>query len=168
MTVESTPRLTLPFIQPGQAQKEMSHNEALTLLDIAVQPAVQAVGGATPPLEPEAGQCWIVGAGADGDWAGCETMLAGWTAGGWRFVAPVPGMQVWSVADGMFAWFDGAEWLLGELMLARVRVGTHQVVGARQPAIPDPAGGTSVDAEARGAIVAVLEAMRTHGLVASA
>ena len=42
MTVseETTARLTLPFLQSGQAQKELTHNEALTLLDIAVQPVV--------------------------------------------------------------------------------------------------------------------------------
>ena len=37
---ESTARLALPLIAPGQAQKEVSHNEALAALDLLVQAQV--------------------------------------------------------------------------------------------------------------------------------
>lgn len=37
MNDQTTVRLSLPLLQVGQAQKELSHNEALTLLDFAVQ-----------------------------------------------------------------------------------------------------------------------------------
>ena len=39
----TTSRLGLPTLAAAQAQKEMTHNEALTLLDVAVQPVVAAV-----------------------------------------------------------------------------------------------------------------------------
>ena len=55
MTDLPTPRLTLPMLEPGQAQKEMSHNEALTRLDLAVQAAVTASGTNIPPDAPEFG-----------------------------------------------------------------------------------------------------------------
>lgn len=47
------------------------------------------------------------------------------------------------------------------------RIGGVQVVGARRPAIGDPSGGTTIDAEARAALTAILGALRTHGLIAS-
>jgi len=37
----STPRLALPLLAVAQAQKEVTHNEALALLDLLVQPAAK-------------------------------------------------------------------------------------------------------------------------------
>lgn len=39
-----TARLKLPFLVPGQAQKELFHNEALQIIDMLVQPVVASVG----------------------------------------------------------------------------------------------------------------------------
>ncbi|MFX4817188.1 DUF2793 domain-containing protein, partial [Acinetobacter baumannii] len=58
---ETTSRLALPLLAAGQAQKEMFHNEALALIDLALAAAVESVGLNTPPATPEDGQCWIVG-----------------------------------------------------------------------------------------------------------
>ncbi|PCJ29601.1 MAG: hypothetical protein COA94_00970 [Rickettsiales bacterium] len=38
-----TPRLNLPLIHSGQAQKEITHNEALSMLDVLINPA-QKIG----------------------------------------------------------------------------------------------------------------------------
>ena len=40
MSDDSTARLALPFLAPGQAQKELYHNEALSRLDLLVQTVV--------------------------------------------------------------------------------------------------------------------------------
>lgn len=165
MSDERSPRLALPLLQPGQAQKEIDHNEALALLDIAVQAVVRGVGLDTPPADPAPGECWIVGAAPIGVWAGHAGALAGWTAGGWRFVAPAPGMIAWSMADNLPARYESGAWRLGEIRAARVLVGGVQVIGARQPAIADPAGGASVDGEARDTLRTVLVALREHGLI---
>ena len=55
MTDPQTDRFALPLLQPGQAQKEMFHNEALAALDLLIQPAVEAVGVNTPPTAPRIG-----------------------------------------------------------------------------------------------------------------
>ena len=80
--VETSARLALPLLVPGQAQKEMFHNEALATIDLALQASVAAVGTEAPPAAPSPGQCWIVGPRPTGDWAGQAGALAGWTAGG--------------------------------------------------------------------------------------
>lgn len=165
MTDETTARLALPLLQPGQAQKELYHNEALALLDLAVHATVEAVGVDTPPVEPGLGACWIVGSAADGPWTGHINAIAGWTSGGWRFVPPHDGMTVWSRADAQAIRFDAGRWQSGVLSGASLKIEGKQVVGARRAAIDDPAGGPTVDAGARMAIDAILSALREHGLI---
>lgn len=154
MSEERSPRLALPLLQPGQAQKEQNHNEALARLDLAFQRA------------PGEGQCWIVGATPTGDWSGRAGTLAGWTAGGWRYIAPVEGMVAWSLADRLLLRFDAGQWRAGEARATRLIVDGEQVVGAQRAAVPDPAGGATVDGEARSALLQVLAALRGHGLIA--
>src|SRR3546814_3824403 len=67
-----TPRFSLPLLAVAQAQKEVTHNEALTLLDALVHAAIEAGPLATPPANPALGQCWIVDAAATGVWSGAE------------------------------------------------------------------------------------------------
>ncbi|MGA1799271.1 DUF2793 domain-containing protein [Sphingomonas sp. 4RDLI-65] len=165
MSDDITPRLALPLLQPGQAQKETTHNEALTVLDLAVQASVLAVGTNVPPATPVSGGAWIVGAAPTGGWAGQAHAIAGWTSGGWRFVGARDGMAAWSIADGQVARFVGGAWTLGVLAGSRVSIGGNDVVGARRAAIVDPAGGTIVDTESRAAIGAILGALRGHGLI---
>lgn len=164
---EATARHGLPLIQPGQAQKEVSHNEALAVLDLLAHPVVEGVGADVPPASPLAGQCWVVGGSPSGAWAGHADALAGWTAGGWRFAAPVPGMMVWTGGANGFARWDGSAWTSGVLRGAKLVLGGQQVVGAQRPAIADAAGGATVDAEARSALAAILTALRGHGLIAA-
>jgi hypothetical protein len=164
---DTSARLGLPLLQPGQAQKELTHNEALALLDLAVQASVVAVGVNAPPAAPVAGQAWVVGTAPTGDWALHADSVAGWTENGWRFVAPREGMGVWSLADARGARFTGGLWRLGVLAGSRVTIDGVAVIGAQRPGIIAPAGGAAVDAEARTAIAAILGALRDHGLIAS-
>ncbi len=105
-----TPRFALPMLSVAQAQKEMTHNEALVLIDALLHAAVVDGPLATPPEDPAAGDCWIVDEAATGAWAGEAGRLALWTAGGWRFVVPSPGMRVTRISDGAALWFNGSEW----------------------------------------------------------
>ena len=167
MTDDVTTRLALPLLSAGQAQKEMTHNEALTLLDLFAQPVVLAVGIDTPPATPAAGQCWIVGGVPTGVWAGHAHHLAGWTAGGWRFCIPKMGMRVWNLADASEALFDAGGWAVGIVRGSRLEIDGVQVVAAQQSHVALPSGGTVVDAEAREAIRAIFAALHTHGLIAA-
>ena len=167
MSEERTRRLALPLLHAGQAQKELDHNEALALLDLAVQPIVLEHGLESPPSDPTLGDCWIVGGSPVGDWAGHARAVAGWTVGGWRFLTPRPGMVVWRSSDAVTMRYDGEAWISGELHGAGVFIDGEQIVARREPAIANPAGGGMIDAEARDAIDAVLAALRSHGLIAA-
>lgn len=147
----TTSRYALPLIAPGQAQKELTHNEALALLDMLAQPAVMAIGTETPPAAAAAGACWIVGAAPSGAWAGQAGRLACMTAGGWRFATPQAGFAAWLASADAVIRFDGSVW--------------RREAGAARPAIADPAGGSVTDASARAAITAILEVLRAQSLI---
>lgn len=162
-----TTRFALPLLEPGQAQKEMTHNEALALLDLLTHASAVAADAETPPGDPEAGQCWILGAAPTGGWAGHAGAIAGWTESGWRFAAPHEGMRVWIEESQCFALFSSGSWIIGESH-GRVIVEGIQLVGPQAGPIADPSGGATIDSEARAAINALLETMREHGLISAA
>jgi hypothetical protein len=161
---DATPRFGLPFILPGQAQKEFFHNEALTVADALLHPAVEAAV-ATPPAQPQPGQSWLAAPSAAGAWSGQDGRLATWSIGGWRFSAPVEGMQIWDRSAQLHRTWSGSTWSDGALRGSRVVVGGLQIVGARQPAVPSPSGGTIIDAEARSAIAGLIVTLKSHGLI---
>lgn len=164
---ETTARHALPLIQPGQAQKELYHNEALSLLDLLSHAAVESAGDETPPSSPDIGQCWLLGAAPTGAWTGRGEAIAIWSAGGWRFAAPVEGMLVWLRDQEVWARRSASGWIIGDLPTLTVSVAGEQVLGPRGAAIADPTGGSTVDGQARTAIAAILVALRTHGLIES-
>ena len=158
-------RFALPLLQPGQAQKEIFHNEALDRIDVALHPAVMTGALNAAPSAPVPGQAWIVGDSPVGAWTGHAGQIAAWTSGGWRFVAPLPGMLLWIVDLARWAWHDGITWQFGGLPTAGISVGGKPVVGARRAAIADPAGGASPDPVARSTLVSILATLRAHGLI---
>lgn len=144
----TTPRFALPLLGVAQAQKEVTHNEALTLLDALVHAAVEAGPLAAPPTGPAEGQCWIVGATPTGAWAGQDHAIAIRTGGGWRFAPPREGMQATRLTDGARLRFDGGVW-------------------AAPATIAAPSGGSTIDSEARSAISTLILHLAAQGLLIS-
>jgi hypothetical protein len=163
--MELTPRLALPTLIPGQAQKEFFHNEALQLLDCIVAAAIEEPARNDPPLSPSAGQTYLIGTSPTGEWTDYPDHLAAFGAGGWRFVVPVVGLRVIEKSSGTVAAYGAAGWEMGVVRASRIIVDGQQVVGPQGGAIADPAGGTTVDLEARSTITEILSALRQHGLI---
>jgi hypothetical protein len=161
-----THRLGLPLLAPGQAQKDITHNEALLLIDIIGQTIAQSADLLTPPADPALGACWIVPPSATGAWSDNIHSIAGWTSNGWRFMAPQPGWRCWVIDRNHAMRFDGSGWIDAAARAEGYVVAGQQVLAHRQPAIPDPTGGATSDGEARTAILAILTALRAHGLIA--
>lgn len=108
--MDHTPRLSLPFIMPSQAQKHVTHNEAIQALDALVQPVVESRAITTPPTLPLEGEAWLVPSGATGAWAGHADEIASYQSGAWQFHDPAPGWQVFCRADRTLHVFDGSAW----------------------------------------------------------
>ena len=103
--------LALPYIQPSQAQKHVTHNEALRLLDVIVQLAVLDRSRTAAPVPAAVGERHIVAAGAAGDWAGQDGTIAVFDLEGWVFFAPQPGWRAEVLAESCGVVFDGAGWV---------------------------------------------------------
>ena len=58
---DTTARLGLPLLAPSQAQKHVTHNEALLRLDGVTQLVLTEVGTEVPPLLPELGATYALG-----------------------------------------------------------------------------------------------------------
>lgn len=93
----TTPKLAMPELSVGQAGKELTHNQALAILDQLAQAVVVDKDLATPPGSPANGAMYIVAAAATGAWAGKSGNLAFWltSVGAWTFAVPVNGWSVW-------------------------------------------------------------------------
>lgn len=129
----------------GQAQKEFTVNEALLRADLVLHCAVEGELGAPPPT-PLAGQSWLVAANPTGLFAGHGAAIAGFTGGGWRFIAARRGMHVYDKSAACF----------------RVYTDAWQLCVAP----PMPVGGTTIDQEARTAINNILEKLVIAGVLA--
>ena len=103
-------RLELPYLEPAQAQKHVTHNEALRKLDMLVQLSVQGFNENTPPALPVTGQVFALGAAPTGDWAGQADMLALREDTGWIFAAPQPGWSATLAGSAEQRIWDGAAW----------------------------------------------------------
>lgn len=143
-----TPRFALPLLAVAQAQKEMTHNEALVLIDALIQPVVEDGPLAAPPADPGEGECWIVGDDASGAWYGSDGSLAVWTAGGWRFAGPRDGMRALRTSDGASLRFREGEWVAPDTVTI-------------------PAGGGVIDSEARAALAQLILLLEAQGLLIS-
>ncbi len=108
-----SPNLMLPYMAAAQAQKHLTHNQALEGLDLIVQLSLQSFSQTVPPLAPSEGQIWAIGAGATGGWAGRDGQLAAWSNGGWLFLLPRVG---WRAALGTeVRLWTGTGWAKPEL-----------------------------------------------------
>lgn len=107
---DTTPILALPLLQPSQAQKHVTHNEALRVLEALVQAAVVSRTMASPPAEVAEGDRYIIALGASGHWAGKDGQIALRQEGAWAFLAPKPGWHVHVIDESEFVFWDGTEW----------------------------------------------------------
>lgn len=106
--MDHTTKLGLPYIVSQQAQKHVTHNEALRQLDAMIYASVQTIGGVTmPPSDATAGQSFIVADAAEDAWLGQAGAMATWVDGAWLFSQPNAGWLVWAEDEARLYVYDG-------------------------------------------------------------
>lgn len=116
-----SPIFGIPLLENQQETPDVTHNEAIVLLEIAMK-GVVSVGLNTPPAGVE-GAAYVLGAAPTGVWSGKANKVAVYFNGSWRFLpgltsagADLPigasheGLRVWSQADDGFYVWDGSAW----------------------------------------------------------
>jgi DNA-binding beta-propeller fold protein YncE len=107
----TTPNLQMPYLIAAQAQKHVTHNEALRALDCLVQLSVLDKDLPTPPPTPANGARYIVAASPTGAWTGQVNRIAAWQDNAWAFYVPQTGWQAWVADDVRLYAYDGTAWV---------------------------------------------------------
>ncbi len=107
--MEETTNLKLPLLVPNQSQKEITHNEALTILDNLVNNGVKDKDLTIPPENPSQNDLYIVGVGASGEWEGKDNQLAFYD-NGWRFCQARQGTKYWVIDENCIYVFNMTTW----------------------------------------------------------
>jgi hypothetical protein len=126
---------------------------------------VEGFPQAVPPTSPVIDECYLVADAGTEDWQGQDGAIACFTAGGWRFVAPIEGLIVTEKSSGEALQWRSGGWEAGIARCKEVRIDGQTVLREGQPAISDPAGGGVIDSECRATLADVLSTLRTHGLI---
>lgn len=127
--------LRLPYLEAAQAQKHVTHNEALDVLDALIHLTVADRHLASPPLGAVEGDRYIVADAAADDWAGQEDAVAIYQADAWVFHAPRRGWLAWVEDEAALLIWTGSAWadlfsaLAGVNNLVRLGVGTAADAG---------------------------------------
>lgn len=162
---DTTARHALPLIAAGQAQKDVTHNEALSRVDALLHLAVESTSLAAPPADAAPGQSWLVPAGAEAAWGAAAGTIMTETGNGWDAFAARAGMTAWDQGNGRFLWYDGNGWRGDGWPSGGLNVAGTQRLAATPASIADVAGGSVVDVQARAAVNQLLALMRAQGLV---
>ncbi|MER2519725.1 MAG: DUF2793 domain-containing protein [Bdellovibrionales bacterium] len=105
----TTPNLAMSYIASSQAQKEVTHNDALNDLDFLAQTSVMDHTLATPPASPATGDTYIVASSPTGAWSGFANAIAAWYAG-WKLKMPEPGWIAWTRNGSRLLYYGGSAW----------------------------------------------------------
>lgn len=109
--MDTSPNLALPYIAAAQAQKHVTHNEAIRALDAVVQLSVLDRGRTAPPATPSNGQSHIVAAPPTGAWTGQFNCIASYQDGAWIYYTPRVGWLAWVTNEGKLVVWDGTSWV---------------------------------------------------------
>lgn len=146
---DTSPRLSLPYLQPAQAQKHVTHNEALQRLDVLAQMTVLTLDAETPPADPAAGDMHALGGAPVQAWAGQEGRLAFWDGSSWQFIAPQDGWRAFDLNTRRAYVHNGVTWdpevaglqNLDHVGIATTADGTNRLAVASDAALFTHAGG---------------------------
>jgi hypothetical protein len=105
----TTTNLGMTLVEPSQSQKEVTINQAFSVLDAMASYSVIDKDLATPPGSPAAGAMYIIAASPTGAWAGKASQLAYYDQG-WRFIVPQNGLRVWVHDESLDYRFNGTAW----------------------------------------------------------
>ncbi len=106
----NTPNLILPYILAAQAQKHVTHNEAITALDAVVQLSVKDRDLTNPPASPVDGDRFVVAIGGAGVWAGKDGQIAAFQDNAWSFYVPRTGWLSYVADEAILYIYNGTSW----------------------------------------------------------
>lgn len=107
----TTPILGLPEISGSQANKYITHNQALAQLEAVTVRALSRTTAAEP-VSPAEGDVYILPASPTGtDWSNyAQNDVAYYFSGAWHSYTPAAGLPLWVTDAAEFVVYDGSAW----------------------------------------------------------
>ncbi len=105
-----TLNLGLPYIAAGQAQKHITHNDALDLADALINLTVLSRVVSAPPATPTNGARYLLPATPTGTFAGQGGNIALYQNASWRYIIPKIGWRCYIVDEQIITAFNGTSW----------------------------------------------------------
>lgn len=146
--MQDTARLNLPLLAANQAQKHVTHNEALQQLDALVHLSVLDRHLAAPPASPPENARYVIGEGGSGAWAGHDGDVALLQDGAWTILTPRRGWLAWVEDESALIIRDQDGWGpaltigdLGSLGIATSADSTNRLAVASAASLFTHAGG---------------------------
>ena len=128
MDIEKTNNLQMPLLIPNQSGKEVTHNEALIIIDNLLKNVVVDKDLTEPPANVNDNDLYIVGANASGDWINMDKYLAFYD-NGWRFIEPRENFIFYVLDENKFYKYSNNDWIelninIGDLHLSKLGINT--------------------------------------------
>lgn len=111
MNISATSHLNLPFLQAGQALKNITHNEALQRLDSGLYLSCSDMSAELLPSSPSAGAAVIISTAPDSTLSDHAQDIAVFVNGSWIWFTPKSGWTVWDETGQTLRVFDGTLWV---------------------------------------------------------
>jgi hypothetical protein len=112
--MDSTQCLHLPLLAPAQAQKHVTHNEALMDLDVLCQTSVLDRSCEWPPSIPREGDRYLIPRLSkqheNNVWQDKGNTLTVWRDSGWHYYTPKVGWIVFVQNEEAFVFWNGQVW----------------------------------------------------------
>ncbi len=110
--MEQSPRLSLSYVMPQQAQKHVTVNESFRRLDILVQMNALSRSISAEPSSPAEGAAYILPAGKSGGaWSSfADRSIAAFQDGAWAEIAPREGFLAFVADEGVFYKYSSGAW----------------------------------------------------------
>lgn len=108
--MSNTINLVLPYLAAAQAQKHVTLNDALTLIDGLLHLSVLSRVVTIPPGVPNGGDRYLLPVGVSGAWLGRVGQIAQFSDGAWLYHLPKRGWQIWVADEARTLTYDGSAW----------------------------------------------------------
>jgi hypothetical protein len=120
---DQTPKLKLDYMYASQAEKHVTFNQSLSMLDAVFQSVALSASTPTPPTNPSEGDLYLIPQAALADWGQIpQGNMAAFINGAWRYLTPSLGSRIYVCDEDAVLIWQGSKWR--RLSFADASVGT--------------------------------------------
>ena len=106
----TSPILTLDLLTEGQANGDLTFNEAIRVLEALLHNRIADRDLTAPPTLAGTGLAYIIAAGGSGAWSGHDLKVAIDLGDSWAIITPPTGALYWIADEAALFYWNGSAW----------------------------------------------------------